>query len=131
MRSWVVTVVAMNTAVQAPAATDPPPSALTCSGTTGSSRVKLPKESTVVAISRRNARLSTSSARSDEAEDGRRERQQAREGRGDGRWVLLDYLDIVVHVQHAEERAFYDLERLWKDCPVIEFVDRDAPAAAE
>jgi ribosome-associated protein len=44
-----------------------------------------------------------------------------REGRRDGRWVLLDYSDIVVHVQHAEERVFYGLERLWKDCPTIEF----------
>ena len=44
-----------------------------------------------------------------------------REGRRDGRWVLLDYADIVVHVQHAEERVFYGLERLWRDCPVIDF----------
>ena len=44
-----------------------------------------------------------------------------REGKRDGRWVLLDYADIVVHVQHAEERVFYALERLWKDCPLIEF----------
>jgi ribosome-associated protein len=35
--------------------------------------------------------------------------------------VLLDYVDIVVHVQHTEERAFYSLERLWKDCPRIDF----------
>ena len=33
--------------------------------------------------------------------------------------MLLDYLDVVVHVQHEEERAFYALERLWADCPTI------------
>jgi ribosome-associated protein len=43
-----------------------------------------------------------------------------REGERDGRWVLLDYLDLVVHVQHEEERGFYGLDRLWKDCPVVE-----------
>ncbi|HET7901243.1 MAG TPA: ribosome silencing factor [Candidatus Nanopelagicales bacterium] len=43
-----------------------------------------------------------------------------REGERDGRWVLLDYIDIVVHVQHAEERTYYGLERLWKDGARIE-----------
>ncbi|TDD69233.1 ribosome silencing factor [Jiangella aurantiaca] len=47
-------------------------------------------------------------------------RPASREGEREGRWVLLDYLEIVVHVQHAEERVFYALERLWKDCPTIE-----------
>jgi len=42
-----------------------------------------------------------------------------REGKSEGRWVLLDFNDIVVHVQHAEDREFYALERLWKDCPVV------------
>jgi ribosome-associated protein len=51
-----------------------------------------------------------------------------REGVAEARWVLLDFVDVVVHVQHAEERAYYALERLWKDCPTIPFVDRDAPA---
>ena len=48
-----------------------------------------------------------------------------REGERQGRWVLLDYVDIVVHIQHAEEREFYALDRLWKDCPSVPFVDRD------
>jgi ribosome-associated protein len=43
-----------------------------------------------------------------------------REGERNGRWVLLDFSDIVVHVQHEEERAYYQLERLWKDCPAID-----------
>jgi ribosome-associated protein len=43
-----------------------------------------------------------------------------REGEREGRWVLLDFIDIIVHVQHSEERVYYSLERIWKDCPVVE-----------
>jgi ribosome-associated protein len=53
-----------------------------------------------------------------------------REGVAEARWVLLDFVDVVVHVQHAEERAYYALERLWKDCPTIPFVDRSTPSDA-
>lgn len=42
-----------------------------------------------------------------------------REGVAESRWILLDYNEIVVHVQHTDDRQFYALERLWKDCPVI------------
>ena len=42
-----------------------------------------------------------------------------REGRDLGRWILLDFGDVVAHVFHEEERMFYGLERLWHDCPVI------------
>jgi len=43
-----------------------------------------------------------------------------REGRAEGRWILLDFGDIVVHVFHEEDRMYYALERLWKDCPAVE-----------
>lgn len=42
-----------------------------------------------------------------------------REGKAQGRWVLIDFGDLVVHVQHSEDRVYYALERLWKDCPVL------------
>lgn len=48
-----------------------------------------------------------------------------REGRSDGRWVLLDYGHFVVHVQHQEDREFYALDRLWKESSLIEL---DLPA---
>lgn len=51
-----------------------------------------------------------------------------REGTREGRWVLLDFIDVVVHVQHQDERNFYALDRLWKDCPTVPV---DLEAAAE
>ena len=44
-----------------------------------------------------------------------------REGRQEARWVLLDFGDLVAHVFHEQERTYYGLERLWKDCPVVPF----------
>ncbi|MCU1425745.1 MAG: rsfS [Microbacteriaceae bacterium] len=54
-----------------------------------------------------------------------------REGRTEGRWILLDFGDIVVHVFHEEDRMFYSLERLWKDCPTIplDVASAQVPAA--
>jgi ribosome-associated protein len=46
-------------------------------------------------------------------------RPARREGEREGRWVLLDYVDLVVHVMQTEDRAYYSLERLWKDCPTV------------
>ena len=51
-----------------------------------------------------------------------------REGVSQARWVLLDFGDIIVHVQHEEDREFYALERLWSDCPTVPLPDL-APAA--
>lgn len=52
-----------------------------------------------------------------------------REGEAEKRWVLLDFGDIVVHVQHAEERQLYSLERLWRDCPAIDLTVDEGAAA--
>ncbi|WZH36339.1 MAG: ribosome silencing factor [Microbacterium enclense] len=53
-----------------------------------------------------------------------------REGRQESRWVLLDFGDLVVHVFHEEERMYYGLERLWKDCPVVP-LELPTPATAD
>ena len=54
-------------------------------------------------------------------------RPTRREGDRENRWVLLDYIDFVVHIQHTEERSLYNLERLWKDCPQIELDVDEVP----
>ncbi len=46
-----------------------------------------------------------------------------REGMREGRWALMDFNDVIVHVMHQEDRAYYSLERLWKDCPVVPLPD--------
>jgi len=51
-----------------------------------------------------------------------------REGRSEGRWALIDFGDIVVHVFHEEDRMYYGLERLWRDCPVLP-IELPAPAS--
>ncbi len=48
-------------------------------------------------------------------------RAYMREGRREGTWVLLDYIDFVVHVFRNEEREYYQIERLWKDAPIIDW----------
>ena len=52
-----------------------------------------------------------------------------REGQRESRWVLLDFVDIVVHVQNEEERAYYALERIWRDCPVVPLPETATHAA--
>ncbi|CAH0232610.1 MULTISPECIES: ribosome silencing factor [unclassified Microbacterium] len=53
-----------------------------------------------------------------------------REGRQESRWILLDFGDLVVHVFHEQERVYYGLERLWKDCPVVP-LELPTPASAD
>lgn len=48
------------------------------------------------------------------------------EGAVGGRWILMDFGGLLVHVQHEEERDFYQLERLWRDCPVVDVQVQEA-----
>lgn len=54
-----------------------------------------------------------------------------REGHHESRWVLLDFSDIIVHVMHTEDREFYALEKLWKDCPTVELPETEVDSATE
>ena len=72
----------------------------------------------------------------DEVEDSMRlagYKPARREGTREGRWVLLDYVDIVVHIQHQDERNVYALDRLWRDCPLVpvDLDDLDQPTGGE
>jgi ribosome-associated protein len=57
------------------------------------------------------------------------EKPVRREGDASSRWVLLDYIDVVVHVFAQEEREYYDLERLWRDAPRLGWMDSKQAAA--
>jgi len=79
--------------------------------------------------SARNERMVAAIA--DAVDDALREEGAPRlrqEGRSEGRWILLDFGDIVVHVFHEEERIYYQLERLWRDCPVVSLEGIDEPS---
>lgn len=87
----------------------------------------LPFADVFLLASGRNERMVLSIA--EEIEDRLREdfgvKAKRREGTENGRWVLIDFGDLVVHVFHEEDRVYYGLERIWADAPVVEL---DLPA---
>ena len=92
---------------------------------------QMPLTDIFLMCSARNERMVAAIA--DAVDDALREEGAPRlrqEGRAEGRWILLDFGDIVVHVFHEEERLYYQLERLWRDCPVVD-VEGSGQASGE
>lgn len=90
---------------------------------------QMPLTDIFVMCSARNERMVAAIA--DAVDDALREEGAPRlrqEGRSEGRWILLDFGDIVVHVFHEEERIYYQLERLWRDCPVVSLEGIEEPS---
>lgn len=90
---------------------------------------QMPLTDIFLMCSARNERMVAAIA--DAVDDALREEGAPRlrqEGRSEGRWILLDFGDIVVHVFHEEERIYYQLERLWRDCPVVSLAGIDEPS---
>ena len=90
---------------------------------------QMPLTDIFVMCSARNERMVAAIA--DAVDDAIREEGAPRlrqEGRSEGRWILLDFGDIVVHVFHEEERIYYQLERLWRDCPVVSLEGIEEPS---
>lgn len=92
----------------------------------------LPYADVFLVASGRNERMVLSIA--EEIEDKLREdfgvKSLRKEGTELGRWVLLDFGDLVVHVFHEEEREYYSLERLWRDAPIVPLGLAEAAEAA-
>lgn len=89
----------------------------------------LPLTDVFLLVTGRNERMVLSIAEEIEDQLLAQVRQKAirREGRQEGRWVLMDFGDLVVHIFHEEDRMYYGLERLWRDAPIVELGLGEAP----